>query len=163
MAAADVGRVQGSKQSGCPQEKKFRRTPRRCRDGRDVSKGVRGGICLGAPRHCRHRLFRNGSGYDSQGTDGSPDGYLHRIRSRESSLTSGTGAKRISLRLALVAGALLYAPTALRAQVVLPPASQVPIPVKPKTDSGPDSGHAKPEIIKAPIGRFADPALYEIG
>src|SRR5256714_4556656 len=163
MAAADVGRVQGSDQARWRRHQEFRRTPRRCRDGRDVSKGVRGGICLGAPRHCRHRLFRNGSGYESQGTGGSPDGYLHRIRSRESSLTSGTGAKRISLRLGLVAGALLYAPTALRAQVVLPPASQVPIPVKPKTDSGPDSAHVKTDTIKAPIGRSADPALYEIG
>jgi hypothetical protein len=47
------------------------------------------------------------------------------------------------------------------AQVVTPPASEVPIPVKPKTDSGPDS--VKADTIKAPIGRFADPALYEIG
>jgi hypothetical protein len=37
----------------------------------------------------------------------------------------------------------------------------VPIPVKPKTDSGPDT--VKTDTIKAPIGRFADPALYEIG
>ena len=46
---------------------------------------------------------------------------------------------------------------------MLPPASQVPIPVKPKTDSGPDSAHVKTDTIKAPIGRSADPALYEIG
>ena len=47
---------------------------------------------------------------------------------------------RISTRLGLVAGALLYAPAiAARAQVVPPPASEVPIPVKPKTDSGPDT------------------------
>jgi hypothetical protein len=61
-----------------------------------------------------------------------------------------------------VAGALLYAAASVaRAQVVQPPASEVPIPVKPKTDSGPDS--VKADTIKAPIGRFADPALYEIG
>ena len=71
---------------------------------------------------------------------------------------------RISTRLGLVAGALLYAPlVAARAQVVTPPPSQVPIPVKPKTDSGPDSAKVKSDTIKAPIGRFADPALYEIG
>ena len=71
---------------------------------------------------------------------------------------------RISTRLGLVAGALLYTPVAVaRAQVVPPPASEVPIPVKPKTDSGPDSAKVKTDTIKAPIGRFADPALYEIG
>ena len=69
---------------------------------------------------------------------------------------------RISARLGLVAGALLYAPAVL-AQVVPPPASEVPIPVKPKTDSTPDSTRIKPDSIKAPIGRFADPALNEIG
>ncbi|HEV7388725.1 MAG TPA: hypothetical protein VGN73_08945, partial [Gemmatimonadaceae bacterium] len=71
---------------------------------------------------------------------------------------------RISARLGLVAGALLYAPVAgAGAQVVPPPASEVPIPVKPKTDSGPDSARIKTDTIKAPIGRFADPALYDIG
>ena len=50
-----------------------------------------------------------------------------------------------------------------RAQVVPPPTSVVPIPVKPKTDSGPDSAHVKIDSIKAPIGRFADPLTYEIG
>ncbi|HEX9384114.1 MAG TPA: Plug domain-containing protein [Gemmatimonadaceae bacterium] len=46
----------------------------------------------------------------------------------------------------------------------------VPIPAKPKTDSGPDSVRIKADSIKVkadsikqPIGRFADPALYEIG
>jgi len=46
----------------------------------------------------------------------------------------------------------------------------VPIPPKPKTDSGPDSVRIKSDSIKVkadsikpPIGRFADPALYEIG
>jgi len=71
---------------------------------------------------------------------------------------------RISARLGLVAGALLYAPvSAGLAQVVPPPASEVPIPIKPKTDSGPDSTHIKLDSLKAPFGRFADPALYEIG
>ena len=61
-----------------------------------------------------------------------------------------------------MAGALFYAAASpARAQVVTPPASEVPIPVKPKTDSGPDS--VKTDTVKAPIGRFADPALYEIG
>ncbi|HJQ53622.1 MAG TPA: Plug domain-containing protein [Gemmatimonadaceae bacterium] len=68
----------------------------------------------------------------------------------------------ISARLGLIAGALLYAAAnPAVAQVVPPPASEVPIPVKPKTDSGPDT--VKTDTIKAPIGRFADPALYEIG
>lgn len=59
-------------------------------------------------------------------------------------------------------GAVLYvAASPALAQVVPPPASEVPIPVKPKTDSGPDS--VKTDTIKAPIGRFADPALYEVG
>jgi hypothetical protein len=62
-----------------------------------------------------------------------------------------------------VVGALLYAPVVVNAQVVPPPASEVPIPVKPKTDSGPDSALVKIDSIKAPIGRFADPVLYEIG
>ena len=44
-----------------------------------------------------------------------------------------------------------------------PPASEVPIPVKPKTDSGPDSARVKTDTIKAPVGRFADPTLYDIG
>ena len=38
----------------------------------------------------------------------------------------------------------------------------MPIPVKPKTDTTPDS-LVKRDSIKAPIGRFADPATYEIG
>ena len=64
----------------------------------------------------------------------------------------------------LVVGALLYAvPKAVGAQVVPPPASEVPIPVKPKTDSGPDTAKVKVDTIKPPVGRFADPALYEIG
>jgi len=47
--------------------------------------------------------------------------------------------------------------------VVPPPVSEVPIPVKPKTDTTPDSVLVKVDSIKAPIGRFADPATYEIG
>jgi hypothetical protein len=71
---------------------------------------------------------------------------------------------RIPARLGLVAGALLYvAASPARAQVPPPPVSAVPIPVKPRTDSGPDSAHVKTDSIKPPIGRFADPALYEIG
>jgi hypothetical protein len=63
-----------------------------------------------------------------------------------------------------VAGALLYAAAIPGgAQVVPPPASEVPIPVKPKTDSGPDTAKVKADTVKPPIGRFADPALYEIG
>ena len=41
--------------------------------------------------------------------------------------------------------------------------SEVPIPVKPKKDSTPDSLALKRDSIKPPIGRFADPATYEIG
>ena len=79
-------------------------------------------------------------------------------------------------RLGLVAGALLYA-TASRAaaQVVVPPKSVVPIPARPPNDSAPDTARLKADSIKAkadsikadsikaPIGRFSDPALYEIG
>jgi hypothetical protein len=57
----------------------------------------------------------------------------------------------------------LYAGAAnLAAQIVPPPPGQIPIPVKPKTDSGPDSAHVKADSIKSPIGRFADPMTYEI-
>jgi hypothetical protein len=63
-----------------------------------------------------------------------------------------------------VAGALLYAAAIPGgAQVIPPRASEVPIPVKPKTDSGPDTAKVKADTVKPPIGRFADPALYEIG
>jgi hypothetical protein len=51
----------------------------------------------------------------------------------------------------------------VNAQVVQPPASEIPIPIKPKADSGPDSTKVKADTIKPPVGRFADPALYEIG
>jgi len=67
-------------------------------------------------------------------------------------------------RLGLVAGALLYAAAfPAQAQVVSPPPSAVPIPIRAKPDSGPDSTRVKPDTIKPPIGRFADPALYEVG
>jgi hypothetical protein len=46
---------------------------------------------------------------------------------------------------------------------VPPPTSAVPIPAKPKADSIPDSLKVKRDSIKPPIGRFADPATYEIG
>jgi hypothetical protein len=63
-----------------------------------------------------------------------------------------------------VAGALFYAAASpAGAQVVPPPASEVPIPVKPKTDSTADSLAPKRDSIKPAIGRFADPATYEIG
>ncbi|HEX9606242.1 MAG TPA: Plug domain-containing protein [Gemmatimonadaceae bacterium] len=71
---------------------------------------------------------------------------------------------RTPARLGLVAGALLYAAAfPAPAQVPTSPVSAVPIPVKPKTDSGPDSVRVKIDSIKPPFGRFADPALYEIG
>ena len=61
-------------------------------------------------------------------------------------------------------GAILYAAApSVEAQVVPPPASEIPIPVKPKTDSGPDSAHVKPDSIKPPVGRFVDPLTTEIG
>jgi hypothetical protein len=75
-----------------------------------------------------------------------------------------------------VAGALLYAAAfPAQAQVPAPPVSVVPIPVKQKTDTGPDSVRIRvdsikradsvkrADSIKPPIGRFADPAPYEIG
>lgn len=63
-----------------------------------------------------------------------------------------------------MAGALFYAAAIpARGQAAPPPSSTVPIPVKPKTDSTPDSLKVKRDSIKAPIGRFADPATYEIG
>ena len=71
-----------------------------------------------------------------------------------------------------MAGALLYAaafPAA--AQVTTPPApppSAVPIPDRSRTDAAPDTVKVKPDTVKRdtikPLpGRFADPALYEIG
>ncbi|GAC1415541.1 MAG: hypothetical protein NVSMB53_14170 [Gemmatimonadaceae bacterium] len=63
-----------------------------------------------------------------------------------------------------MAGALLYAAIVpAEAQVISPPSSVVPIPVKPKADSTRDTSKVRPDSIKPPIGRFADPALYDIG
>jgi hypothetical protein len=71
-----------------------------------------------------------------------------------------------------VAGALLYAAAfPAKAQVTSPPAlppSAVPMPDTTKTNSGLDTAKAKPDTIKRdtikPLpGRFADPALYEVG
>lgn len=86
---------------------------------------------------------------------------------------------RTPARLGLVAGALLYAAAfPAEAQVVVPPPSVVPIPAKPRDTVvvGADSSKAKADSIekaradsikadsiKAPIGRFSDPALYDIG
>ncbi len=53
----------------------------------------------------------------------------------------------------------MYA-TASQAQVVAPPATEVPIPVKPKTDSVPK---VKRDTIQPSVGRFRDPRTYEIG
>lgn len=47
--------------------------------------------------------------------------------------------------------------------MVPPPASEVPLPAKPRTDSGLDSARVRRDSIKPPVGRFADPVLYEIG
>jgi hypothetical protein len=46
---------------------------------------------------------------------------------------------------------------------VPPPSGAVPIPAQPTPDSTRDSLEVKRDSIKAPIGRFADPATYEIG
>src|SRR5947209_372716 len=119
---------------------------------------------MGASRHCGNRVFRERPRYDSEGTDRRADGYLHRIRPRESALIRATLRLLRFARPGLVVGALLYAAARpLAGQVVQPPSSEVPIPIKPKTDSGPDSTKARADTIKAPVGRFADPALHEIG
>ncbi|HEU4748314.1 MAG TPA: Plug domain-containing protein, partial [Gemmatimonadaceae bacterium] len=50
------------------------------------------------------------------------------------------------------------------AQVVPTDVSETPLPVKPPTDStGADTTEAKGDSVKPPVGRFADPMLYEIG
>lgn len=59
----------------------------------------------------------------------------------------------------LVGAFFIAAPFALRAQVVVPPASEVPIPPKPKTDST----VAKRDTIKAPFGRSVGPRTADIG
>src|SRR3954469_12675921 len=164
MAAAHVGRVQGPDQVRCRGREKLRRAPGRCRDCRNVSEGIRRRLHLGTFGHCGHCLFRDRSRHDSQGTDGSANGYFHRVHSRESSLNGSFGPRSRTARLGLLAGAILYAVAApANAQVVPPPASEIPIPVKPKTDSGPDSAHVKVDSIKPTIGRVVDPLTYEIG
>lgn len=52
----------------------------------------------------------------------------------------------------------------LSGQVVPADVSATPLPVKPPADSAAaDTTRAKADSIKAPVGRFADPILYEIG
>jgi hypothetical protein len=65
-------------------------------------------------------------------------------------------------RLGFVAGAFFVAtPVAARAQVVVPPGSEVPIPPKPKTDTVPAA--PKPDTIKAAFGRGFGPKTADIG
>ena len=67
-------------------------------------------------------------------------------------------------RLGLIAGAILFVlPAPAWAQVVPAPASEVPIPVKPKTDSAGDTTKVKTDTVKARFGRVTDPVLYELG
>ena len=65
----------------------------------------------------------------------------------------------------MLAGALLFVGSApLTAQVVPSDIVSTPVPVKPATDTtGADTTVAKPDSIQPPVGRFADPILYEIG
>lgn len=69
--------------------------------------------------------------------------------------------RRAALRLGLAAGALLYAPALLSAQVTSPTTSEVPLPVKPATDTTPDSLKVKKDTVKPPIARFRDPAVID--
>jgi len=64
------------------------------------------------------------------------------------------------LGLGLAAGAVLqWAPCRVAAQVVPPPASEIPVPPKPKSDSVPAPRDTIPrDTIKAPIGRAPLPA-----
>jgi hypothetical protein len=64
------------------------------------------------------------------------------------------------IRLGAVAGAICYAAPA-RAQGTTPVAAETPLPVKPKTDSIPDSSKVKPDTIKAPVGRYVDPSVAD--
>ena len=62
--------------------------------------------------------------------------------------------------LGIVVGAFFFAPVdQARAQVTVPPASEVPIPPKPKTDST----APKPDTIKAAFGRLVPPRSKDIG
>jgi hypothetical protein len=65
----------------------------------------------------------------------------------------------------VLAGALLFVGGArLAAQVVPSDIVSTPIPVKPPTDTtGADTTLARADSIQPPVGRFADPILYEIG
>ena len=69
-------------------------------------------------------------------------------------------AQHALIRLGVVAGALFYTPV-LFAQATTVPASEIPLPTKPKTDSATDSVKVKPDTIKPPVGRFVDPIVAE--
>ena len=70
------------------------------------------------------------------------------------------GDWRGRVRLGLVVGAFfIAAPSLGTAQVVQPPASEVPIPPKPKTDST----APKPDTIKARFGRASGPGTSDVG
>lgn len=64
-----------------------------------------------------------------------------------------------------MAGALLFvAPPWAGAQIVPSDVRETPLPVKPPTDTtGADTTEALGDSVKPPVGRFADPMLYEIG
>lgn len=64
------------------------------------------------------------------------------------------------ISLGVVAGAIFYAPP-IRAQATSTPATETPMPIKPKTDSAKDSVKVKPDTIKAPVGRFSDPTVAD--
>lgn len=70
-------------------------------------------------------------------------------------------------RLGYVVGAFFFvAPLTTQAQVVVPPASEVPIPPKPATDSTKakkDSIKIKGDTIKSPFGRSVVPRTADIG
>jgi hypothetical protein len=64
------------------------------------------------------------------------------------------------IRLGYVVGAFFFAfPVVMRGQVVVPPASEVPIPPKP-SDS---TAKPKPDSLKAPFGRSVIPRTADIG
>lgn len=54
----------------------------------------------------------------------------------------------------------MYTPFA-RAQGTTVPASETPLPTKPRTDSAGDSTAVKRDTIKAPVGRFSDPVVVD--
>ena len=51
----------------------------------------------------------------------------------------------------------------MSAQGTTVPASEVPLPTKPKTDSASDTVKAKPDTMKPAVGRFVDPVTTEQG